>query len=84
MASMNVKRFLLKTTEITVTTGQTVGVCTADKELVNGMITGHYPSTNQDQLIDSIALASTGIITVTLAAAATADNKITVTVLVKH
>jgi hypothetical protein len=37
-----------------------------------------YPKTNQDQLIDSVVIASTTL-TVTLAAAATADNVFTVT-----
>jgi hypothetical protein len=78
------KRFNLKTVEVTIAIGAPSGVSSADRELINGTIIGHYPSSNQDQLIDSIALtATTGVITVTLAANATAENKITVVVMIR-
>jgi hypothetical protein len=72
----------IKTVAVTVTTGQTVGASSADSTLVNGVIVGYYPTSNQDQFVDSVALAATtGIVTVTLAAGATAGNVFAVTVL---
>ena len=84
MANLNYKRFYLKQVAVTVSTGDTVGTSSADPEIVNGEIVGFYPTANWDQLIDSIAItAATGVITVTLAAGATADNNFTVMVMKK-
>jgi hypothetical protein len=84
MADLNYKRFLLKTVSVTVAQSATSGVSSADRELINGTIVGYYPVTNQDQFVDEIALAATtGIVTVTLAAAATAANYYKVVVMVK-
>jgi hypothetical protein len=90
MAQLNqvhgLKKFVgtdfVKTVAVTVTTGQTVGASAADSTLVSGVILGYYPTSNQDQLVDSVALAATtGVVTITLAAAATASNVFAVTVL---
>lgn len=62
---------------VTVATGQTAGTGTV---VAGGEILGFYPISNQDQLVDSVAIASTTL-TVTLAAAATADNVFKVVVL---
>ena len=51
------------------------GTCTADS-----IILGYYPTSNQDQFVDSIAVSGTTV-TVTLAAAATADNVFNVVML---
>lgn len=62
---------------VTVAAGQTAGTATV---VAGGEIVGYYPTGNQDQFVDSIAIASTTL-TVTLAAAATADNTFKVFVL---
>lgn len=67
-------RGLLKQVDVTVATGQTVGSSAADSALQGGMMIGFYPYTNQDQGIGSIALNADGSVTVTLRAAATANN----------
>jgi hypothetical protein len=81
-----VKKFVgtdfLKTVSVTVNPLATSGVSAADRELINGKIIGMYPTSNQDQLVDSVALtAATGVLTVTLASGATATNGFAVTVL---
>jgi len=83
VAGPSYKRFILKSVAVTVALGASSGVSAADLELVGGVILGYYPTSNQDQLVDSIALGATGIVTVTLAAAATADNVFAVTVMVR-
>jgi len=84
MANYNYKRFYLKTVAVTVAQSASSGVSSADPEIVNGTIVGYYPTSNQDQLVDSIAIAAaTGVITVTLAAAATAANVFAVVVMVR-
>lgn len=62
---------------VTVATGETVGTGTV---VAGGQILWIYPVSNQDQFIDSVAIATT-VLTVTLAAAATADNVFNVVVL---
>lgn len=62
---------------VTVTTGQTTGTATV---VAWGQILGIYPTWNQDQFVDNVAIASTTL-TVTLAAAATADNTFNVVIL---
>jgi hypothetical protein len=81
-----VKKFVgtdfLKTVSVTVNQGASSGVSAADRALINGLILGIYPNSNQDQFVDSVALAATtGVLTVTLAAGATATNGYSVTVL---
>lgn len=62
---------------VTVTATNTSGTAT----VVSGAIPlGIYPTSNQDQLVDSVAVSGTTL-TVTLAAAATANNVFAVPVL---
>ena len=56
--------------EVTVTAGGSTGTATVT---AGNVILGYYPTSNQDQFVDSIAISSTTL-TVTLAANATADN----------
>ena len=70
-----------KVVTVTVSSGATSGSSSADSELVGGEIVGVYPAGNQDQFINDISLNSDGSITITLAAAATADNTFKVVVL---
>jgi hypothetical protein len=67
----------LTNASVTVTTGGTTGTATVPR---GGTILGYYPTSNQDQLVDSIAISGTTL-TITLAAAATADNVFKVVVL---
>ncbi|GES38691.1 hypothetical protein RAJCM14343_3956 [Rhodococcus aetherivorans] len=62
---------------MTVTAAGTSGTATV---VAGSKILGIYPVSNQDQLVDSVAIADTTL-TVTLAAAATADNVFKVVVL---
>ena len=70
-----------KVVSVTVVAGATSGSSAADSELVGGEILGFYPAGNQDQFVDNVVLNADGSITVTLAAAATADNIFNVVVL---
>jgi len=62
---------------VTVTAGGATGTATVPR---GATILGYYPTSNQDQLVDSIAISGTTL-TVTLAAAATADNVFKVVVI---
>jgi len=64
----------IKIVSVTISSGATSGTATA-----NGTILGYYPSA-QDQMVKSIVLSGSTL-TVTLAAAATADNTINVVLL---
>lgn len=70
-----------KAVAITVTAAATSGSSAADADLKDGVIIGSYPTGNQDQHIDSVVLNADGSVTVTLAAAATANNTFNVVVL---
>ena len=70
-----------KSIAVTVTTGQASGSSAADPDLVDGDILGIYSTGNQDQYVDNVVLNGDGSVTVTLAAAATADNAFKVVVL---
>lgn len=63
--------------EVTVAANQTTGTGTVT---AGSIILGYYPISNQDQFVDSIAVSETTL-TITLAAAATADNKFKVVLL---
>ena len=63
--------------EVTVASGATTGTGTVT---AGSIILGCYPTSNQDQFIDSVAVSETTV-TITLAAAATADNKFKVVLL---
>jgi len=69
-----------KVVAVTVPAGATSGSSAADPELVGGRILGYYSTGNQDQLVDSVALGADGSVTITLAAAATANNTFNVVV----
>lgn len=83
VAGPSYKRFIMKAVAVTVASGAASGVSAADIELINGVIVGYYPTSNQDQFVDSVALGATGIVTVTLAANATADNVFDVNIMVR-
>jgi hypothetical protein len=70
----------VKKQSVTVSTGQTSGSGSADPDLVGGEILGWGPDTNGDQVVDDFTLNADGSVTVTLNAAATADNKFKVAV----
>lgn len=60
---------------ITVSAAASTGTSAADTALIGGRVLSNTPTGNQDQFVDNVAIAtSTGIVTVTLAANATADN----------
>ena len=63
--------------EVTVAAEGTTGTGTVT---AGSIILGYYPISNQDQFVDSIAVSETTL-TITLAAAATADNKFNVVLL---
>lgn len=73
----------VKEVDITVNAGSNSGSSSVDNSLVGGKIIGFYPIGNQDQFVDNVALSSAGVITITLAGSATADNKFRVIVLRK-
>ena len=62
---------------VTVVAAATSGTATVTD---GSIILGYYPTGNQDQFVDNIAIASTTL-TITLAAAATADNTFNVILL---
>lgn len=60
---------------VNVNAAATSGTNTAEPLAIGGVLVGCHPSGNQDQFMDNVTLNSgTGVITVTLAAAATAQN----------
>ncbi|MGW5074064.1 hypothetical protein [Rhodococcus sp. NPDC004095] len=65
------------TKDVTVNASSTSGTATV---VAGSKVLGFYPAGNQDQHIDNVAIASTTL-TVTLAAAATANNLFKVNVL---
>jgi len=69
-----------KVVAVTVVVAATSGSSAADSELVGGQILGYYSTGNQDQLVDNVSLGLDGSITITLAAAATANNTFNVVV----
>jgi hypothetical protein len=71
----------LVTKTITVAAAATSGASAADTTIAGGTVIGIVPAGNQDQFVDNVAInATTGAVTVTLAAAATANNVFNVTV----
>lgn len=71
----------IKVVTVTVEAEASSGASAADPDLVGGTEIGVVSNTNQDQLVDNVAIDGTGAVTVTLAAAATAQNKFDVSVL---
>lgn len=66
---------------ITVSAASASGASSADAAVVGGKILGVTPTGNQDQFVDNVTISATGVVTVTLAANATADNTFNVAVL---
>ena len=62
---------------VTVAAGNSVGTGTVTS---GSIILGYYPTSNQDQFVDSISVSGTTL-TITLAANAVADNKFNVVLL---
>lgn len=69
-----------KLVAITVLAAAATWTNTADVELIWGKILGITPTGNQDQFIDNVELSIAGLVTVTLAANATADNTFNVAI----
>ena len=76
-AAVTASKLSYEVVEVTVTTGETTGTGTVT---AGSIILGCYPTSNQDQFIDSVAVTETTV-TVTLAALATADNVFNVVLL---
>jgi len=74
-------RLSYKTVTVTVAAAASSGSSAADNDLKGGEIVGIYPASNQDQFVDNVVLNADGSITITLAAAATANNVFKVVVL---
>ena len=76
-ASVTEPKLSYETVSVTVLATATTGTGTVT---AGSVILGYYPTSNQDQFVDSIAISSTTL-TITLGAAATADNVFTVVLL---
>ncbi len=76
-AAVTAPKLSYEVVEVTVASGATTGTGTVT---AGSIILGYYPISNQDQFVDSIAVSETTL-TITLAAAATADNKFKVVLL---
>lgn len=74
-AKLDGTSFVTKT--VTVTAGQTSGTVAV---IAGSVIVGFYPAGNQDQYVDNVAISG-AVLTVTLAAAATANNTYKITVI---
>jgi len=76
-AAVNQSKLSYEVVAITVAAAATsgTGTCTS-----GSIILGYYPTGNQDQLVDSVAVSATTV-TITLAAAATAANTFNVVLL---
>lgn len=78
--AITVDKVRARSIPVTVLAGNVAATTPANPELVGGRLMGIWPTT-QDQMLESVELHADGSITVTLAAAATADNVFTVTAL---
>lgn len=76
-AAVTASKLSYEVVEVTVAVGETTGTATVT---AGSIILGCYPTSNQDQLIDSIVVSDTTV-TVTLAAEATANNVFNVVLL---
>lgn len=70
----------IKLVAVTVSASSASGTSSADDDVVGGKIIGYAPTGNQDQFVDNIEISSTGVVTVTLAANATANNTFNVAI----
>ena len=76
-AAVTAPKLSYEVVEVTVALGATTGTGTVT---AGSIILGYYPISNQDQFVDSIAVSETTL-TITLAVAATAENKFKVVLL---
>ena len=76
-AAVTAPKLSYEVVEVTVAANQKTGTGTVT---AGSIILGYYPISNQDQFVDSIAVSETTL-TITLAEAATADNKFKVVLL---
>ncbi len=76
-AAVTASKLSYEVVEVTVSLGETTGTGTVT---AGSVILGCYPTSNQDQFIDSVVVSETTV-TVTLAGAATADNVFNVVLL---
>lgn len=76
-AAVTAPKLSYEVVEVTVAANQATGTGTVT---AGSIILGYYPISNQDQFVDSIAVSETTL-TITLAEAATADNKFKVVLL---
>lgn len=76
-AAVTASKLSYEVVEVTVAAEETTGTATVT---AGSVILGCYPKSNQDQFIDSVAVADTTV-TVTLAASASADNVFNVVLL---
>ena len=76
-AAVTAPKLSYEVVEVTVEANQATGTGTVT---AGSIILGYYPISNQDQFVDSIAVSETTL-TITLAEAATADNKFKVVLL---
>ncbi len=76
-AAVTASKLSYEVVEVTVSLGKTTGTGTVT---AGSVILGCYPTSNQDQFIDSVVVSETTV-TVTLAGAATADNVFNVVLL---
>lgn len=76
-AAVTASKLSYEVVEVTVTTGENTGTGTVT---AGSIVIGCYPKSNQDQFIDSVAVADTTV-TVTLADKATANNVFNVVLL---
>ncbi len=76
-AAVTASKLSYEVVEVTVAATESTGTATVT---AGSVILGCYPKSNQDQFIDSVAVADTTV-TVTLAASATADNVFNVVLL---
>lgn len=73
--SLRIDDNALSLVAITVSAAASTGSSSADKALQGGRVLAITPTGNQDQFVDNVAInTSTGVVTVTLGTAATADN----------
>jgi hypothetical protein len=67
-------KLAIKAVTVLVNAAATTGSSAADPTLAGGFLVACTPNANQDQLLDNAVLNADGSITLTLAAAATAQN----------
>lgn len=77
----NAQNWWIVVTSVTVSAAATSWTATADATLIWWTVIWVVATSNQDQFVDNVAIDASWVITVTLNAAATADNVFNVAVL---